>query len=167
MDIDIEKIRQLAELAMEKNLAELKVEDGDKSVTLKMPSCFQPSGSQVVYAPSPVAQAAVPAAPLPVAPAAPAAAPVASGTPAAAPASNNHIITSPMVGTFYRSPSPESPAYADAGQTITVGQTLCIIEAMKLMNELESEVSGTIVKVLAENGQPVEFGQPLFEVALA
>jgi acetyl-CoA carboxylase biotin carboxyl carrier protein len=76
----------------------------------------------------------------------------------------NHLVESPMVGTFYRAPAPEAPPFVEVGDTVRVGQTLCILEAMKLMNELQSEVSGTVRKILAENGGPVEYGQPLFEI---
>ncbi|HJU87422.1 MAG TPA: acetyl-CoA carboxylase biotin carboxyl carrier protein [Gemmatimonadota bacterium] len=76
----------------------------------------------------------------------------------------HHVVESPMVGTFYRAPAPEAPAFVEVGDTVRVGQTLCILEAMKLMNELQSEVSGTVRKILAENGSPVEYGQPLFEI---
>ena len=78
----------------------------------------------------------------------------------------HHVVESPMVGTFYRAPAPEAPAFVEVGDTVRVGQTLCILEAMKLMNELQSEVSGTVRKILAENGGPVEYGQPLFEIAI-
>lgn len=78
----------------------------------------------------------------------------------------NHVVESPMVGTFYRAPAPEAPSFVEVGDTVRVGQTLCILEAMKLMNELQSEVSGTVRKVLAENGAPVEYGQPLFEIEI-
>ncbi|HET6361839.1 MAG TPA: acetyl-CoA carboxylase biotin carboxyl carrier protein [Gemmatimonadota bacterium] len=78
----------------------------------------------------------------------------------------HHVVESPMVGTFYRAPAPEAPPFVDVGDTVRVGQTLCILEAMKLMNELQSEVNGTVRKVLAENGAPVEYGQPLFEIEI-
>lgn len=76
----------------------------------------------------------------------------------------HHVVESPMVGTFYRAPAPEAPSFVEVGDSVRVGQTLCILEAMKLMNELQSEVSGTVRKILAENGSPVEYGQPLFEI---
>ena len=79
---------------------------------------------------------------------------------------HHHVVESPMVGTFYRAPAPEAPAFVEVGDTVRVGQTLCILEAMKLMNELQSEVSGTVRKILAENGAPVEYGQPLFEIEI-
>ena len=78
----------------------------------------------------------------------------------------HHVVESPMVGTFYRAPAPEAPPFVEVGDTVRVGQTLCILEAMKLMNELQSEVSGTVRKILAENGAPVEYGQPLFEIEI-
>ena len=153
MDINLDQIRALAELAQEKNLAELTVEDGDKSVTIKLP--FGPAAAQVMAMPAPAAHAAAPAAPQ----AAPAPAP------AAAPAEDSYLkITAPMVGTFYSASAPGAPAFVSEGQTISKGQTVCIIEAMKLMNELEAEVSGRVVKILVENGKPVEFGQALMLV---
>jgi acetyl-CoA carboxylase biotin carboxyl carrier protein len=78
----------------------------------------------------------------------------------------HHVVESPMVGTFYRAPAPEAPPFVEIGDTVRVGQTLCILEAMKLMNELQSEISGTVRKILAENGAPVEYGQPLFEIEI-
>lgn len=162
MDINTEKIRELAELAIEKKLAELIVADGDKSVTIKLPGyniqpmLHQPGHQPVVYAPSaphPVAE--IPAVSSHT---------VATETPKAASDEKYSKITSPMVGSFYASPSPDSPPFVAVGQTISKGQTVCIIEAMKMMNELESEVSGKVVRVLVENGQPVEFGQVLMLV---
>ena len=95
----------------------------------------------------------------------PAGRPLAGGSPAEAPATDHHVaITSPMVGTFYRAPAPDADPYVEVGDIVEVGQTVCIIEAMKLMNEIESEVHGRIVKILVENAQPVEFGQRLFQV---
>ena len=92
----------------------------------------------------------------------PMAAPPAAAAPAAPEEPKGHTLKSPMVGTFYRAPSPGAPAFVDVGQSVTKGQTLCIIEAMKLLNEIESDASGTIKAILVENGQPVEYGQPLF-----
>jgi acetyl-CoA carboxylase biotin carboxyl carrier protein len=121
--------------------------------------------------PAPVAAAAAPAAPhapapapsTPAAPAAPAA--PADAAPPAAPAAGNLVeVKSPMVGTFYRSPAPEAPSYVEVGSRVAKGQTLCILEAMKLMNELPAEVSGTVREVCAENGEPVEYGQVLFRI---
>jgi acetyl-CoA carboxylase biotin carboxyl carrier protein len=171
MKIDIEQIRALADLASEKNLAEITVEDGDQQVTLKTALAF----------PAPVTQGGFMASPSPVTMTVPST--IASDyfipnenankvkdsltqDTTTATASNLTTVTAPMVGTLYRSPSPESPAFVEVGQVVSVGQTLCIIEAMKLMNELEAEVSGKIVKILADNGKPVEFGQPLFQIEL-
>lgn len=163
MDINTEKIRELADLALEKKLAELIVTDGDKSVTIKLPGyniqpVLHPSAPQpMVYTPS----APQPMAELPA---------VSSHTVAAeaskpAPADDKLIkITAPMVGTFYAAPSPDSPPFVAVGQALSKGQTVCIIEAMKMMNELESEVSGKVARILVENGQPVEFGQVLMLV---
>jgi acetyl-CoA carboxylase biotin carboxyl carrier protein len=146
MKYDIKQIRELADLATEKGLAELTVEDGEQAISIRL------HGAQTVV---------THAAPVQAAPAQ-----AASTTPAAKPAADDdskyHKVTAPMVGTFYASPSPESPPYTSVGQAVSKGQTLCIIEAMKMMNELEAEVSGTVVKILTDNGQPVEFGQPLF-----
>jgi acetyl-CoA carboxylase biotin carboxyl carrier protein len=162
MDININQIRELADLAIDKNLAELVVADGDKSVTIKLPGYNMPAvihttGAQpVVYsppAPGPIAEITS----VSSHEAAPA---------AAAPHTEEHLfkITSPMVGTFYSAPSPDSPSFVQVGQTVSKGQTVCIIEAMKMMNELESEITGKVVRVLIENGQPVEFGQVLILV---
>jgi acetyl-CoA carboxylase biotin carboxyl carrier protein len=159
MDINTDKIKELADLAIEKGLAELIVQDGEKSVTIKLP------GSNVQVQAIPLPQQATPQSqpqPQPQ--------PAASGTAADAPklsaVSDERLvkITSPMVGTFYGSPSPDSPPYVNVGQTVSKGQVVCIIEAMKMMNELESEASGKIVRILVENGQPVEFGQVLMLV---
>jgi acetyl-CoA carboxylase biotin carboxyl carrier protein len=178
--IDIEQLKALAELAQDKGLAELKVEDGDHAVTIKMPAAFAAHHTPpaVVLAgggPAPAwpfPPAVLPGAaggqmgPVPGFPNAPAVTPTsevpAAGQSSAAAGGKPRItVTAPMVGTFYRSPAPDSPPFVDVGQRVSVGQTLCIIEAMKLMNELESDTAGTVVEILAKNGQPVEFGQPL------
>jgi acetyl-CoA carboxylase biotin carboxyl carrier protein len=159
MDINTEKIRELADLAIEKNLAEIIVQDGDKSVTIKLPTSAAMHAanipSNVIYTPPPPPVAQIPAS---------TSAQQAAPAKAADSEANYHKVTSPMVGTFYAAPSPDSPAFVSVGQTISKGQTICIIEAMKLMNELESEVSGKVVKILVENGQPVEFGQTILLV---
>jgi acetyl-CoA carboxylase biotin carboxyl carrier protein len=164
MDINTDKIRELADLAIEKQLAELIVQEGDKSVTIKLPGynispVLHPAGPQpMVYtppAPSPIAE--IPSV------SSHAASAVETPKPPAA-EEKLHKITSPMVGTFYSAPSPDSPPYVTVGQTISKGQVVCIIEAMKMMNELESEINGKVVRVLVENGQPVEFGQALLLV---
>ena len=154
MDVDIQKIRDLADLAIEKQLLELEVTDGDKCVIIKTGlanSATPASNTMVVTAATPsVTPTQVPSSAQTPAPA-----------PSAPAASNELTITSPMVGTFYRSPSPDAAPFVEIGQSVAVGQTVCIIEAMKLMNQLEAEVSGKVLRFLVENGQPVEFGQPL------
>ncbi len=166
MDVDIQKIRELADLATEKNLAEIQVTDGEKSVTIKTIS-EAATAPQVIYNTPP---AAASAAGISASVARESAVEDAEFRSASADsgvtAANMHTVTSPMVGTFYRSPSPDSAPFVDVGLQVTSGQTLCIIEAMKLMNELESEVSGKIAKILVENGQPVEFGQPLMVIEM-
>ncbi|MBO9541467.1 acetyl-CoA carboxylase biotin carboxyl carrier protein [bacterium] len=164
MELGITDIRALIELVDSSTIGEFTLESG--SVRLQLKKAVAPQAA-VIAAPAPVAMApvaapvmaAVPAAaPAPVAPAAPAA-PV-----EAAPSAARHVVKSPMVGTFYAAPSPDAKPYASIGDRVEAGQVLCIIEAMKLMNEIETEVAGTISKVLVKNGEPVEFGQPLFEI---
>ena len=155
--IDFEFIERLIKALDDSSVDSLEIERGGTKVRLaKTPPI---SAAPVAMA----AAAPVAAAPAPAAPTAPAAAPAASSA-EAAPSSNLIEVTSPMVGTFYRSPAPDAPAYVEVGGRIGEGDTLCIIEAMKLMNELESEVSGTIAEICIENAQPVEFGQVLFRV---
>lgn len=157
MDINLDQIKALAELALEKKLVELTVSDGGQSVTIKTVS--EQAAPMVYHQPQ-----VLPAAPGPAPEGVSSKAePSPSPKEAAAP-ENLYTITAPMVGSFYRSPSPDSPPFIEVGQTISAGQTLCIIEAMKLMNELESDVSGKVVRILVENGQPVEFGQPLIQI---
>lgn len=144
--MDLRKIKTLIELVENSGIAELEIKEGEEFVRISRSS----TAVQHVYAAP--QQHAVPAAT-----SAAAAAPVA---PAAAP--EGHVVKSPMVGSFYRSPSPGAKAFVDIGQTVSAGDTLCIIEAMKLLNEIESDHSGVIKAILVESGQPVEFGQPLF-----
>ena len=163
MDLNLEHIRALADLANEKNLAEIKVENGDESITIKTPAAFAQSTTVLAGQPSASAGFSLPQLSPPLL----AQQPVASTSPPPAEtATSGHVVTSPMVGTFYRSPSPEDAMFVELGQTIKVGQPLCIIEAMKLMNELESDINGKISAILVENGQPIEYGQPLFKVDL-
>ena len=166
MDVNIEQLKALAELAKANELAEITVTDGDKSITIKTPSSvshtvnqFSGGGGVSTFAPASGATTAM-ATESVNAPTAP----VASTPVAVADAANIKTITAPMVGTFYASSSPESPVFAEKGTVVKVGQTLCILEAMKQMNQLESDLAGTIVEVLGQNGQPVEFGQPLFKI---
>ena len=154
--MDLRKLKTLIDLVSESGISELEVNEGEDRVRIVNAGSPAPAG-QVVYAnPAPV-QAMQ---------ATPTAAPVAA-TPASeeAPAETGFVARSPMVGTFYRAPNPESPDFVKVGDTVKVGQTLCIIEAMKLLNEIESEQAGVIKQILCENGQGVEFDQPLFIIA--
>jgi acetyl-CoA carboxylase biotin carboxyl carrier protein len=154
MQLDHNQLRELIALLGESDIQELKLEGDDFRLELRrnLPA----SQPQVVMQAAP----AVMPAPAPAAPATP------SVAPPAAPAVRSDLveITAPMVATFYRAPSPGDPAFVELGARINVGQTVCILEAMKLMNELESEVSGEVVEILVENGTPVEFGQVLMRV---
>ena len=140
----------------ESNIDEIEIQEGEESVRISL------KAAQALAAPRPAAYAQPPA-PAPAPAAAPAApAPVAEPVPAAAPAASGHVVKSPMVGTFYRSPSPTSPSFAEVGQTVKVGDVICIVEAMKMMNQIEADKAGTVRSVLVENGAPVEFDQVLF-----
>lgn len=153
--MDLRKLKKLIDLVEESGIAEIEVTEGEEKVRI----------TRAVAAPAAPAHTVYAAAPAPVQAAAPAAAPVAAASaPTAAPAVRDLSAAqkSPMVGTFYRAPSPSSPAFVEVGQTVKAGDTLCIIEAMKLMNEIEAETSGVVKEILVENGQPVEFGEPLF-----
>lgn len=155
--MDLRKLKTLIDLVSESGVAELEITEGDDRVKIV---------NRVGAAPVAVAAPAVIATPV-VASAAPAAAPAVAAEPAAAPvaAEDTRTINSPMVGTFYRAPSPGAKPFADVGQKVKAGDTVCIIEAMKLLNEIETEYDGVIKEILVENGQPVEFGQPLFVIA--
>src|SRR6478609_2924046 len=149
MTIDIDRLRALIDVLVERDIAEFEHEaDGVRTKIVRTP--------KVAFAPSFAAPAFAPAHGGP----APAAAPAAAA--AAVVDESSVVVTSPFVGTFYRAPSPDAPSFAEVGSVVRPGQTLCIIEAMKLMNEIESELSGTVVEVLAQNGKAVEFGQKLF-----
>ncbi len=156
--MDLKQIHELIKIVNKSNIGEISIEDKDGKVTIK-----QKEEAAVTYTSAP-SQAVYP--PAPAAPSAPAAAPAVSApAPAAAPKADNLItITSPMIGTFYSRPSTDKPLLADVGTDVAAGKVVCIIEAMKLFNEIESEISGTIVKVLVEDASPVEFDQPLFLV---
>ena len=160
-----EEVAALAKVLREHDLTEIRVERAGEILHLRRePGATFPVGAALPHvAPAPIlhAPSAPPAAtPAPAAPPSPGADAQAAGA-AAHPAV---YITSPFVGTFYRTPSPEAPSFVEVGQRVRKGQVLCIIEAMKLMNEIEAEVDGSIVAVLAENGQPVEYGEPLFQI---
>ena len=145
--MDIRKIKKLIELVEESGINELEISEGEESVRISR-------GASVVAAP--VAAAPVAAAPVAAAPVA--AAPVA----AAAPEVTGHVVRSPMVGTYYTAASPESPAFAEVGKHVNAGDTLCIVEAMKMMNQIEADKSGVIKAILAQNEDAIEFDQPLF-----
>jgi acetyl-CoA carboxylase biotin carboxyl carrier protein len=153
--MDLRKLKTLIDLVAESDISELEVTEGEGKVRIVKASAQQPQ--QVMYVPQGnFSQAAPAAAPAPVAAAATAQAAVIEEV------SAGHIVKSPMVGTFYRSSSPGSAAFVEVGASIKEGETLCIIEAMKLLNEIESDFAGVVKQILVENGQPVEFGQPLF-----
>ncbi|GAA6183982.1 acetyl-CoA carboxylase biotin carboxyl carrier protein [Aliiglaciecola sp. 2_MG-2023] len=147
--MDIRKIKKLIELVEESGISELEITEGEESVRIHRASASSQAPVQYAPAPAPVAAAA----PAPVA-AAPAATPEVSG----------HVLKSPMVGTFYRSASPSSPAFVEVGQKVNVGDTLCIVEAMKMMNQIEADKAGVIKQILVENQEPVEFDQPMFVI---
>jgi acetyl-CoA carboxylase biotin carboxyl carrier protein len=153
--MDLRKLKKLIDLVQESGIAELEITEGEEKVKIV-------KGGVASMAPA-VAAAAVPA--MAVAP--PAGGALAGTAPAAASeaAPEGHVVKAPMVGTFYRSPSPDAKAFVEVGHAVKEGETICIIEAMKLMNEIEADASGTVKAILVENGQPVEYGQPLFILA--
>jgi len=151
--MDLRKLKKLIDLVQESGIAELEITEGEEKV--KIVKGGHVSVSAVALAPVAPIGARAPA------PAAAAPAPAAE-----APAGQEgHVVKAPMVGTFYRSPSPDAKAFVEVGQTVKEGDTICIIEAMKLMNEIEADASGSVKAILVENGQPVEYGQPLFILA--
>jgi acetyl-CoA carboxylase biotin carboxyl carrier protein len=154
--MDLRKIKKLIDLLEESNLAELEIKEGEEVVRLSR----VPKGGVTVAA-APVAQPAAPAAAAAPAPAAPAAA----AEPAAPALPAGHQVKAPMVGTFYASASPGAPAFVKVGQQVKAGDTIGIIEAMKMFNQIEADVSGTVQAILVENGQPVEFDEPMFVIA--
>jgi acetyl-CoA carboxylase biotin carboxyl carrier protein len=162
----ISEIQDLIKFVSKSGVSEVEIEQKDFKITIKTEVARKkngPDAPQVIYAPAP----ALPAAPAPVAAApapAPAAAPAEPAAPAPAAASNLITVKSPMIGTFYRRSSPDKPLLADVGTTVKPGSVLCIIEAMKLFNEIECEVSGKIVQILVNDSSPVEYDQPLFLV---
>lgn len=153
MQLDINKIARLLKVVSESDIAEIEIKEGEEQIKITRAT------AAVVPVVQPVAVA--PAAPAVVAPAASASAPVAVA-PAPAAEETGHVMKSPMVGTFYRSANPEAPAFTEVGKTVKEGDTVCIIEAMKMMNQIAADKSGTIKKILVENGATVEFDQPLF-----
>ena len=151
--MDLRKLKTLIDLVAESGIAELEVTEGEDKVRIAKfsPAPAAPTAPTTLVAapmaaPAPLAAAAAPAAPVPP------------------PPPSGHVVKSPMVGTFYRSPSPGAASFVDLGQSVKPGDTLCIIEAMKLLNEIEAEVGGVVKEILVDNGQPVEYGQPLFVI---
>ena len=152
--MDLRKLKTLIDLVSESNVSELEITEAEGKVRI-----VKSEGVVQQYVAAPVQAAPVMAAPV-------AAAPVAAAAPAtaAAAAVEGHVVKSPMVGTFYRASSPGAKAFVDVGSQVKEGDTICIVEAMKILNEIEADKSGTIVRVLGENGQAVEYGQPLFVI---
>jgi acetyl-CoA carboxylase biotin carboxyl carrier protein len=154
--MDLRKLKKLIDLVQESGIGEIEITEGEEKVRISRQA---PGGAPVLMAAPNMPYAPVPGTGGP-----------SGGMPAAAPAApapaepKGHQLKSPMVGTFYRAPSPGAPPFVEVGQQVTKGQTLCIIEAMKLLNEIESDASGTVKSILVENGQPVEYGQPLFTI---
>jgi acetyl-CoA carboxylase biotin carboxyl carrier protein len=151
--MDIRKVKKLIELLEESGIAEIEISEGEESVRISRYPGGAPPPHMMHYAPAPapVPHISAPAPPAALAPAAPVAA-----------AKLDYTVTAPMVGTFYSAASPGAKPFVDIGSEVNVGDTLCIIEAMKMMNQIESDKSGRVTGVLAKNGEPVEFGQPLF-----
>jgi acetyl-CoA carboxylase biotin carboxyl carrier protein len=151
--MDIRKVKKLIELLEESNINELEITEGEESVRISR-------GGTAAYAAAPAAAVAAPVAPAPVAPAPVAPAPAAPSTDEL----SGHVVRSPMVGSFYSSPAPGANAFVTIGQTVAPGDVLCIIEAMKMMNQIEADKAGTIGAILLEDGEPVEFDQPMFTI---
>ena len=152
--MDLRKLKKLIDLVQESGIGEIEITEGEEKVRISRQAAGPPL---LLAAPAMQAMQAMgyPAT-------GPGAGTQSAPTAAAPPEPKGHALKSPMVGTFYRSPSPGAPSFVEVGQSVSKGQTLCIIEAMKLLNEIESDVAGTVKAILVENGQPVEYGQPLF-----
>lgn len=153
--MDIRKVKKLIELLEESGIAELEIREGEESVRISRQSQAQ---TPTMYA------AAPPAMPIAAPQAAPAAAEASAAAPSAEPEISGHVIKSPMVGTFYRAPTPGAKSFVEVGQSVSAGDTLCIVEAMKLLNQIESDKAGIVKSILVENEHPVEYGQPLFVI---
>ena len=149
--MDIRKVKKLIELLQESDVAEIEIHEGEESVRISRTGPAAP----MIYA-SPAMMAAPAALPAPAA--------AAAGGASQAEEIKGHTVNSPMVGTFYRAPSPGSKSFVEIGQSVAVGDVLCIIEAMKILNQIESDRAGTVKRILVENGEPVEYNQPLFLV---
>jgi acetyl-CoA carboxylase biotin carboxyl carrier protein len=155
------ELKELVEFLIEKDITEFELERGDVKVRIKRGTPAAAQTERIIAVPAPTAAIPIPSITAPVS--APAEAPAAAPT-AAAPAEELHMVRSPIVGPYYESPSPGSPPFVKVGDTIEVGQVLCIVEAMKLMNEIEADIAGEIVKSLVKNGQPIEYNQELFAI---
>lgn len=153
--MDLRKLKKLIDLVEGSGIAELEITEGEEKVKIVKSTPPAAQAPAVIHPP-------LPPTPAPSAPPTPVAAPAAEPLAAAA---DGHALKSPMVGTFYRTPSPDAKPFVEVGQSVKEGQVICIIEAMKLMNEIECDKSGTVKSILVENGQPVEYGQPLFIIA--
>jgi len=151
--MDLRKLKTLIDLVETSGIAELEIQEGEERVRITRAPA---QGHQTVMLHA--------AAPVAAVPASAAAGPPVTAAPAPAPVDEGHAVKSPMVGTFYRSAAPGAAPFVEIGDTVAQGDTLCIVEAMKLMNEIEADVGGTVKAILVENGQPVEFGQPLFVI---
>jgi len=148
--MDIRKVKKLIELLEESGIAEIEIKEGEEAVRISR----MPTGAYATHAPAPVMMA-------------PPATPAAIAAPVEAPAKprpNEHVVTAPMVGTFYAAATPGAKAFVDIGDEVKAGQVLCIIEAMKMMNQIEADKGGKVTSIMAQNGDPVEFGQPLFVI---
>ena len=154
--MDIRKVKKLIELLEESNIDEIEIKEGEDSVRIS-----RNGAAALAAAPMSMPLMAAPVA-APVAPAA--AAPAVAPEAVSAPALSGHVVKSPMVGTFYRSPSPSSPSFVEPGQHVKVGDVICIVEAMKMMNQIEADKAGVVEAILVEDGQPVEFDQPLVTI---
>ncbi|MEP7245701.1 MAG: acetyl-CoA carboxylase biotin carboxyl carrier protein [Gammaproteobacteria bacterium] len=154
--MDIRKIKKLIELLEESGIAEIEIKEGEEAVRISR----MPTGPAAHHMPT----YAMPMAPQLMAPSQAAAAAAVPEAPAARPRPNEHVVTAPMVGTYYSAPSPGAKSFVGIGDEVKVGQTLCIIEAMKMMNQIESDKGGRVTSIMAQNGDPVEFGQPLFVI---
>ncbi|AWB68917.1 acetyl-CoA carboxylase biotin carboxyl carrier protein [Saccharobesus litoralis] len=150
--MDIRKVKKLIELVEESGISELEITEGEESVRISRAAPVAAVAAPVAAVAAPVAApAAAPTAPAEAAPAAPA-------------GPTGHVVKSPMVGTYYSSPKPDAPSFVEVGAQVSVGQTLCIVEAMKMMNEITADKAGTIKTIFAQNGDALEFDQPLFEI---
>jgi acetyl-CoA carboxylase biotin carboxyl carrier protein len=165
--LDVEALRQIVEMLEASDVTRLVWQRGDERLYIRRGHGPAPT---IVHHAAPVSPSVSPVptveyvAPAPARPSAPAPAPAAPAAPAKPAEKPGHVLTSPFVGTFYRTPAPDQPPFVEVGSVVKKGQVLCIVEAMKLMNEIESEMAGRVAEILVENGQPVEFGQALFRI---